>query len=237
MKLTGLIWALLLVSAFAATEDVVAPRVNFWWETPLVYRPTSDLINARAWELELVGDYFDTSAYYGTDGNVEAMAPNDSFSRRQGEATLRYGFERQLEFRAAGRYRQNNSVHGAYATNSSGLESFLGGAKYAFAPVNNWHYALDAQVRRTAYSNQTYARGTTPADSMVLGDAGTEVTGGLHVSYRGSAFYYLSGSLSYNKPPAYLSAEALYHLEAAFLRLARESSWAFYFGIRGDLFS
>ncbi|MEI8345991.1 MAG: hypothetical protein WCG27_00880 [Pseudomonadota bacterium] len=217
-------------------EDLPAPMANFWWETPVVYRPSSSGVNFRAFEFEAQGDYFITSGYYDRDRALKPMAQTDSFERRQGEITLRYGMARQLEIRGGGRYRQNNSIAGDYQTSSAGLESYFGGVKYTLAPVNRWQYGMDAQWRQTAYRNTEYPVGTlpmVPRDEIVMGDAGTEITAGLHISWRGSERQYFSGSLTYNKAPGYLSPEVLYNMEAAFLRLTRQFSWAFYFGIRG----
>lgn len=177
------------------------------------FRPSSDVVGAKILEIGLLGSIFNTSGYYEHDGTFTELDEGEGYTKIDVDVITRYGFGNRFEARGGIRYRSNTSSTASEDVVYSDLESYFAGFKYSFLPYQNIHYAFDFQFRQTLYENTEYSSGAAPDDEIILGDDGTEITTGVHLSYKTKGGFYLAGHLAYNMPPNEMSNEILYNCE------------------------
>ncbi len=195
-----------------------------------LYRPAAFTLELKSKEIDVLGSFLTTSSYYDVEGNEVEPGESDSFSRQDFDISFGYGFTREIELRAGGRYRNQSSESATESRSASGLESIFVGAKYGLAPVRSWKFALSGEARYSPYTPEDYTQASQfPADEMELGDGGPEVTLKGLASYHLSGNWYLSGALGYRIPGNSLSHEIVYDAELAY----SGQSWLFTGGLTG----
>ncbi|GAB4414087.1 MAG: hypothetical protein OHK0056_20630 [Bacteriovoracaceae bacterium] len=214
-------WICFLI--LSSVEVMAAPK-------PHLYRPTSQNVAYRAYEIELYGKAWQSSGTYDNEGALTPFEDGQAYQMLEEEITLRYAYGMQLEMRGGIRFRQNTSETATTSVSSSGMESYFVGAKYATRAMQKMMYAFDISYRGTSYSNTDYQQNqTVDPNELVLGDEGQEITLGFHMAYYRTNDHILSGSLSYRSPGNDLSSETPYHIESAWLW----DQWALIVGGRG----
>lgn len=182
-----------------------------------LYRPAAFTLELQSKEIDFLATFLATSSYYDVEGNEVEQAENTSFSRQEFDLNFGYGFTREIELRAGGRYRSQTSETATESRTASGLESVFIGAKYGLAPLRSWKFAVSGEARYSPYAPEDYTSTSLfPEGEMELGDGGPEITLKGHTSYHISGNWYLSGALGYRIPGNSLSHEIVYDAELAY---------------------
>jgi hypothetical protein len=177
------------------------------------YVPATKLLLSKGYQIQVLGEYFDTSKIYDRSGNKTSLKSGEKFSFMQGEVGGFYGLTQNFQIGFGGRYRRNQSTY-TDGTNTlqditkSGFESTFLSLKYGFKPVDKLHYALEGLFRYTPYTNTTQ-------DDLILGDDGNDYSAGLAVTYASLSNNYLTVRSGYRKPGKSLSSEIYWQAEAA----------------------
>jgi len=191
------------------------------------YVARSQNIPERAYQVNVLGSFWQTTSHYDHSGNEVALEEGEDFTKIDGEIAVRYGYSQRIEWRVGGRYRQNSGIANSSARElrSAGFESGEIGFKYAFARTGRAEYAVDLFTRIGTYENKTPATGS----EIVLGDEGQEVGAGLFLSYYTSATHLISTQVHFVAPGNDLSQEVRWRAETAW----RGRQWAAAIGVKG----
>jgi hypothetical protein len=190
------------------------------------YRTSAENIGKGGQEFTLSSRYFETQGYYDDQGVNHVLDQGHSFTQIDSTLSLLYGVGRRLDLEIGGSYRMNSSVveefdgngvsTALYELNEEGVASYFFSLLYSFAPIKRWRYALSARYLRTAYDNKEYLpTDTLPQDQLILGDDGNSFALGSHISYYLKRNHRVALSLTYHRPPNYLSDELEYNFEIA----------------------
>lgn len=190
---------------------------TLWAQTSYV-APTKILFK-KGYQLGISGDVFTTSTRKDKDGKTVKFEDGESFSRTQGEVIGYYGLTGNLQVGGGARFRQNNSTRLTPVTliedneTSTGIESTFLTLTYAFEPVDRIQYTLEGLFRYRPYTNEE----STPTNEapLVLGDQGSEFSGGLGFRYTSKTNNSVSLRVGYRKPGDELSSEIYWQAEGA----------------------
>lgn len=208
----------------------ILPAIAYSAPRAHLYRPGAQNVPYRAYEIDLKAKAWQSSGLYDNDGALTSYEEGQAYQMLEEEITLRYSYGMALEWRGAIRFRQNTSEDSTGTVSSSGMESYLIGAKYAVRSMQKMMYAFDISYRGTTYSNTDYTTGqTVDPNELVLGDEGPEITLGVHLAYYRTKEHILSGALFYRSPGNNLSSETPYYVESAW----PWDNWAIIVGARG----
>ncbi len=201
---------------------------NSFAQNGLINGLDAQVINKKSYQLEFEARIWNSTATIDDDGEEVEFADDEGFSQMEGDMLLRYGFGEQLELRGGAIFRQVKSTK--EEASKSGAESIRIGAKYAFKPMGNWHYAVDLQYKLTLYENTDYVLASDiPEGEILLGDAGNSYHVKGILSYKTQTGNSLNGSFAYVGAPNNLSAELFYDING---KLAW-STFALYAGLEG----
>lgn len=187
------------------------------------YVPATQVLRHRGTQISVGGDYFSKTKGKDKDGKTVDLENGEKFSRYQGEVLAAYGISDQFQFTLGARYRRNEVTRYIPASvmyenlTGSGLESALAGLKYAFKPVNQFHFMVEANYRYTPFTNETYTAANSAANDgdVVLGDDGNELSAGLGISYVAKNDNFLTLRGGYRRPGKDLSSEVYWNVEGA----------------------
>lgn len=195
--------ALVCADAFAQTSYVA---------------PTT-ILSRKGYQIGISGDYFSSSKRVDKNGKKFSFENGEAFSRVEGEVFGQYGLTENFQIGGGVRGRQNASISFNSATDkketdtATGLESTFVTFHYAFKPVDRLQYTLEALYRYRPFSN---AEGTsTKPGNLILGDDGSEYSGGLGVTYAFQGRNFLTGRVGYRRPGDHISSEIYWQVEGA----------------------
>jgi|GEM_PF-522379 len=182
------------------------------------YRPQAVTLNKKGRELFLRGEFFNKTGTYDVNGSLveDTNTANDTYSEMDGIAGINYGLTDRFEIDSELRFRNNSSETSRGSASNSGLESLLMRVVFGFGAEKDFYYGMTAGFRQTFYSPNEYASGqTTPADELVLGEGGVDLTFGGLFSYHVSPHTWFSTEVSYWRRPAHISPELRYNAHLA----------------------
>ena len=179
----------------------------------------------RTWRLALLSNYFEAISTFDAEGEEEDLPGGGSFAKMDVDLGLSYGFGKRVELSVGGRWRQVAQSQGEESWSESALESAWGAIKVPLVKKMSWALTLEGRYASTLYEQQ----GPEDRDTPPLGDAGKEVQGLAHVSYRHGEGTTLTLTSGYRTRPGHLSSEVPYR--AAINIHGR--SWAFSLGGSG----
>lgn len=180
--------------------------------------PTS-ILSKKGYQLGVSGDYFKTSKRIDRNGEDVPFEDGESFSRIQGQVFGAYGLTENLQIGGGARFRQNASTLLNTSTSetetdtSTGIESTFANFVFAFKPVDRLRYTLEGQFRYRPYTNEE--TDTSGQGSLVLGDNGTEYSGGLGLTYASKTNNFLTGRIGFRNLGSDLSQEIYWQVEGA----------------------
>ena len=187
-----------------------------WAQTSYV-APTKTL-QSKAYQLGFAGDYFNSSKRIDKDGKETSFTDGEKFSRLQGEVTGFYGLTDQFQIGGGVRFRQNastmmNSSNEEETDTSTGVQSTFVNLMYAFKPVDRLRYVIEGSFRYMPYTNEE----STGSDvgSLILGDDGSEYSGGVGVTYASKTNNFLTLRTGLRSPGRDLSSEIYWQVEGA----------------------
>lgn len=196
------------------------------------YRPKADLLRDKGYEIKYGMKYFMQTDQYDMDGNLIEDTTQNTFSLIDNDLSLSYGFGNSLEFIVSGRVRNLGGTKTVgtqeYAPKKTGVESLHGEVIYGFKPFNDFKYAASIFYRQTLYSHNKGLVGSFAADTIELGDDGSEYGAGLLFS-KGSKGWLFDGELQFVSPANNLASEVRYQLGVNYKSL----NWALLSGIEG----
>lgn len=176
------------------------------------YVPTTKLLYQKGYQIQFLGDYFNTSKRATNQGQDVSLADGEKFSFMQGEVGGFYGLTENFQIGFGGRYRRNEATYlnngATESISKSGFESTFLSLKYGFSPVGQLQYTLEGLFRYTPYTN-------TFQDDLILGDDGNDYSAGLGVTYSSKTNNYLTVRGGYRKPGKSLSGELYWQAEGA----------------------
>lgn len=182
------------------------------------YVPPTKLLGKKSYEVGFYGEYFKSSSRLGENGDSVKFQDGQGFSRLQGGFFGSFGLADNFQGTLDARFRQNQSKSIDINTSeevidtSTGIQSAGLTLKYAFAPVERLRYALEGTFRYVPYTNEVSA---TNDGALILGDDGSEYSGGLAVTYNAGSNNYLSGRVGYRIPGSELAHEVYWQAEGA----------------------
>ena len=181
------------------------------------YLPDAQVVPYKGFRISVLGSYFNTTSKFDENGKEQALSTGEAFTMYQGDGIFKYGFARNTEVGIETRFRTNTSQTTSQEISNSGMESYAVSMKYNFPRLEKSKllYAVEFKFRQTTYSNSSYQAGAAPADDLVLGDDGREITASLFADYPWGKVARLGGKVAYNMPPNDLSHEVLYNGELA----------------------
>ncbi|WP_372654934.1 hypothetical protein [Halobacteriovorax sp.] len=182
---------------------------NSFAQNGLIKGTDAEVINKKSYQFELEGRSWTSTSTLDSEGLQEDFTDDQGYSQLEGDILFRYGFGQQFELRGGALFRQVKST--SLETTKSGAESIRIGAKYAFKPIRNWHYAIDLLYSSTLYENTDYISvSDIPEGELLLGDAGNSFHFKGILSYKMKSGSSLNGSLAYVGTPNNLSPEIFY---------------------------
>jgi hypothetical protein len=207
-----MIYGSLVFSLFLISLDLYAS--SFAQDT--LFRPGARVLNPGGFEIGASVSRFQSTAVFDVEGTKESLDEGEDFQLVDGIFDVRYGYGAQLELRGELRARMIDAQTDEANYAAQGLESGLFGIRYGFLSTTAWQYSVDASVRNTFYTNETYDSGAAvPFGEQALGDSGTSFKIGGHLSYVRPRGFHLNTNLFYHRAPTNLSDEILYQLEIA----------------------
>jgi hypothetical protein len=194
----------------------------------LIAKADAEVINKKSYQIELGVGTWASSSTIDADGNEEEFADDEGYSKLEGDLLFKYGFNRKVEFRFGGLFRQVKST--LQEATKSGAESIRFGTKYQFDSKTALKYALDLEYGMTLYSNTDYVDSSQiPEGEIVLGDAGNFFHVKGIMSYKFRSKNHLNASLAYVGMPNELSSELKYDVNGHLVW----NSFSVYAGIEG----
>lgn len=198
-----------------------------WWMLSLIpgtlfaqvsYVPWGKTLNKGGTEIQGHARSWVSDSRFDSKGKETSYVNDEGFSYYEGEVGARYGATPQLQIGAGGVFRQNTATvpvgTGYQDVTSSGLQSVYGTVQYGFKPVERLHYALEAFMRYTPYTNSAW-EGTDLTKDFVLGNDGNDYGAGFIVSYVHPSRNYFNVRLNYRRPSKDQSSEVFWAAEAA----------------------
>ncbi len=162
---------------------IFVPSVVFAVES---FRPEGFTLSAKGMEIGLDVDHTMTTGTYDSEGTstplTDTYGDGSKASSTDFEGLLRYGVTKLFEFRVGARGRLNQVTYGEKSWTRSGLESVIGGARFAAVKTRDVGFALDFSFRKTVYSKDE--PGT---DKIPLGDNIDRASPGVAFSLRPSS--------------------------------------------------
>jgi hypothetical protein len=204
MKFTFILFIISFCPVLVAQTSYVAP---------------TKILAKKGYQLGVYGDAFVTSKRIDKDGKNVDFEDGEKFSRTQGEVIGYYGLTGNFQVGGGARFRQNNSTNQAPLSTlnenetSTGIESTFLTLTFAFEPINRIQYTLEGLFRYRPYTNDE----STPANeaALVLGDQGSEFSGGLGFTYTSKSNNSFAVRVGYRKPGDELSSEIYWQAEGA----------------------
>jgi hypothetical protein len=172
------------------------------------YVPPTKILLKKGHQLGLSGDLFNTSERIDRYGNNVKFEKGESFSRIQSEVSGYFAPTENLQIGAGARYRRNESSLDVKRESGSGIESTFLNLMYAFKPVNQIYYALEASYRYRPFTNKG-------DESFILGDDGAEYSLGMGGTYAFKKNNFLTGKFGYRNNGSDLSDEIYWQIEGA----------------------
>jgi hypothetical protein len=181
-----------------------------------LFRPQARVLNSGGLEVGASVYHFSTTAVFDVEGEKISLDEEDDFRLIDGNFHVRYGYGPQLELRGELRARMIDGQTTQANYTAQGIESGLFGLRYGFISSSAWQYSIDASVRNTFYTTETYeTANAVPFGEQALGDSGTSFKVGGHLSYVKPHSFHLNSHLFYHLAPTNLSDEILYQFELA----------------------
>lgn len=188
----------------------------------ITYVPPAKLLKKKGYQFGATVDSWSTSKILDSKGKeeVDPFITDTTFSRVQAEAAGYYGATSDLQFGFGVRYRQNSSSFTVQSeeinATGTGVESTFASVKFAFQPVNKLQYTLEGMFRFRPYTSKEIDLAADPDLSVLsLGDEGSEMSGGMVVTYSGTERKFFSVRGGYRKAGEHISDELYWQLEAA----------------------
>lgn len=211
---------ILFVSYFLIVESVFSRDM---------YRGGAELLNPKAYEINVRGSLFQTASHYDDNGVEQQLLEGSSFRLMDLDLGLSYGYSREIEIRGMGRARKVDSYQSGDNRTQSGFQSLGGEIKYGFITPGKLSYAIGAQYRYALNSNTTYnTQNEIPLGELSLGDSGSEYGANFYLSFK-NAPTHLDFKLGYLRPGEDLSDEVVYEAKGRYLL----SSLSLFAGGRG----
>jgi hypothetical protein len=183
-------------------------------DAAVVYRGGAELLNAKAYSIQIDASVFTMTAHYDDEGVEFPKLDGSSYRMIDTDLKISYGLSYNLETALTAKFRNVNSNDGVNAATNTGPESFGVEAKYAFTPINSLRYAIGLRYRQTLYTNTQYTNNqVAPIDEVILGDDGSEYGVDFYGTYTANPWK-LDLKLGYNSPPNDLSSEIVYDVSA-----------------------
>jgi hypothetical protein len=190
---------------------------HLWAQTS--YVAPARVLQKKSYQFNVTSDYFKSTNRIDADGKRQPLVNGQAFSRYQTDLSLQYAPAEGLQVGGGIRLRQNsstiqlnNSTQNSTET-STGVESTYASIMYGFKPVDRWQYSLEGVFRFRPYSNEeTVGTNTAP---LVLGEEGSEYSGGLAVTYSAPRANFLSTRLGFRRPGSEISDEFYWQIEGA----------------------
>jgi hypothetical protein len=178
---------------------------------------SSSFTTAQASALHRGGaELLSSTAIFDEDVVEKPFADGDSFKMIDSDFKISYGLSSNLETSFFFKWRNITAVNQTNSVSTSGPESAGVEAKYSFEPVGKVRYALGVHYRQTLYTNTIYpSQAAVPADTIILGDDGTEYGVSLFATYNNHPWK-LDSTFSYVSPPNDLSSEIQYKFEGLY---------------------
>lgn len=204
MKLTIILLLVLLCPILWAQTSYVAPN---------------KILFKKGYQLGITGDIFTTLKRVDKDGKKVSYEDGEKFSRSQAEVAGYYGLTGNFQVGGGARFRQNTSARLIPVTleeeneTSSGIESTFLHLTYAFEPIDRVQYTLEGLFRYRPYTNEESTLAN--EGNLVLGDQGSEFSGGLGFRYTSKSNNSVSLRVGYRKPGDELSSEVYWQAEGA----------------------
>ena len=115
---------------------------------------------------------FSKTASLDIDGNAINMEPDEEFSLFDSNLYAQFGFAPNFEMFGGGRFRIIQSTTEEIQLKNTNVESYHVGGKWHFAKALGILFAMEGDVRNTAYTNNIYNQGQAPDKNIILGDDG-----------------------------------------------------------------
>ena len=182
------------------------------------YVAPAKLLSKKAYEVGVYGEYFKSASRVGENGDSIKFQDGQGFSRMQGGFFGSFGLANNFQGKLDARFRQNQSKTLDTITNESvtdtrtGIQSAGLTLTYAFEPVGRLRYFLEGTYRYVPYTNEVFDGTNT---DIILGDDGSEYSGGIGVTYSSQSQNFLTGKVGYRIPGAELSHEIYWQVEGA----------------------
>ena len=173
-------------------------------------------IREKELRVDLSGSYFFKTATFDVDGNIQNMEPDEKFSMINSDLLVVYGFAPSFEMFSGLRFRSVESTTLENQLSNTNIESYHLGGKLHLTEAMGFLFALEADVRNTAYTNNIFTAGSAPNSDIVLGDDGMWLKAGLLFTKSLVSGHLIEGSLHYQLPPDHLSDELLYDVHYLF---------------------
>lgn len=181
-----------------------------------LHKGGAELLNPKAYSMNVTGKIFQTSAYFDNEGVETTLPEGNEYSLMDLDLSASYGISKNLQITGMGRFRNVSSTVNTVTTDKSGPESLGVEAKYSFEPVGNTHWAMGVHYRQTLYSETSYdTTAQVPIDEVILGDSGSEYGFDLYVTHNAGALKW-DGKIGYSSPANDLSDEIPYKFEGMY---------------------
>lgn len=185
------------------------------------YIPFGRTLNKGGTDFELDTEYFSTQKVADSDGQVTDLTSDESHEQMDFNLIGKYGVTGHLELLAGirGRYittaftQDFGSGEEQYTLTTSGLESYLVGARYSFKKVERMQYTLEGYYRQATYSNLVWDGSSEPQE-LAFGEGSREYAAGLNISYQTQSNNVLETKILYRSPGEELSQEIFTNLRA-----------------------
>ncbi len=182
-----------------------------------VYHGGAELLNAKAYAIQMETALFTPSSYFDVDGNKNEMNVNSAYRMIDSDLKISYGLSANLETSLFVKWRSVSSSDGLNTVDNRGPESAGLQSKFAFEPIDALIYAIGIRYRQTIYTNTRYTLSQTMSnDEVILGDDGSEYGVDLYATYKVTPSLKFDFKVGYNSPPNDLSSEILFKAQALY---------------------
>lgn len=176
--------------------------------------PYAQTLSQGGVELEGSLEYFGTTKIADKDGAKTNLSDGAAHSKIDGDLMGRYGVTDQLELVGGVRYRYINTAFSddfgggseKFELTTSGMESFLVGAKYGFRAIDGFKFGVDGYYRYATYSNKLYD-GSSEPEEVAFGEGSRDYGVGGILEYKTKSENIFEAKVQYRSPGETLSKE------------------------------
>ena len=166
-------------------------------------------------EFNFFTEYFQTTSVVTQEGEAFALAGNNNYQQADFGLNIKYGLTEQFEAIGGIRGRSISALvtvsDEEYALTNTGLESGYIGFKYAFVEEEGVQFAIEGTYSEPFYTNPEYNGGA--PDSIVLGDAGNELSAGLSAMLKTKSLNAMTARVLYREPAKQQSSEVFSEID------------------------